>query len=110
MSRNGVDCMIEVSPVEVIVPVPHSATVLHVCFSHVYAMGDGADIEIAALTPSGPALLLSRNVPPLTDNDFPVWRKYEFALPSQTQQVKLRVFSKTTPLADWIAVRDFSFD
>jgi len=110
MSRNGVDCMIEVSPVEVIVPVPHSATVLHVCFSHVYAMGDGADIEIAALTPSGPALLLSRNVPPLTDNEFPVWRKYEFALPSQTQQVKLRVFSKTNPVADWIAVRDFSFD
>ena len=110
MSKNGVNCMIEVSPVEVIVPVPHSATVLHVCFSHVYAMGDGADIEIAALTPSGPALLLSRNVPPLTDNDFPVWRKYEFALPSQTQQVKLRVFSKTNPVADWIAVRDFSFD
>jgi hypothetical protein len=110
MSKNGVNCMIEVSPVEVIVPVPHSATVLHVCFSHVYAMGDGADIEIAALTPSGPALLLSRNVPPLTDNDFPVWRKYEFALPSQTQQVKLRVFSKTDPVADWIAVRDFSFD
>jgi len=110
MSKNGVNCMIEVSPVEVIVPVPHSATVLHVCFSHVYAKGDGADIEIAALTPSGPALLLSRNVPPLTDNDFPVWRKYEFALPSQTQQVKLRVFSKTDPVADWIAVRDFSFD
>jgi len=110
MSKNGVDCMIEVAPVEVVVRVPHSANVLHVCFSHVYAMGDGADIEIAALTPSGPALLLSRNVPPLTDNDFPVWRKYEFALPSQTQQVKLRVFSQTDPVADWIAVRDFSFD
>ena len=110
MSKNGVDCMIEVSPVEVIVSVPHSATVLHVCFSHVYAMGDGADIEIAALTPSGPALLLSRRVPPLSDNDFPVWRKYEFKLPSQTQQIKLRVFSKTDAVADWIAVRDFSFD
>jgi hypothetical protein len=110
MSKNGVDCMIEVAPVEVGIEVPPTATVLHVCFSHVYAMGDGADIEIAASTPTGPKVLLSRHVPPLTDNDFPVWRKYEFALPSQTQQVELRVFSKTDPVADWIAVRDFSFD
>ena len=110
ISKNGVDCMIEVAPVEVGIQIPPTATVLHVCFSHVYGMGDGADIEITASTPSGPELLLSRRVPPLTNNDFPVWRKYEFALPSQTLQVKLHVFSKTDPVADWIAIRDFSFD
>jgi hypothetical protein len=109
-SKNGVDCMIEVAPVEVDIQVPPTATVLHVCFSHVYAMGDGADIEIVASTPTGSELLLSRRVPPLIDNDFPVWRKYEFALPADAEQVDLHVFSKTDPVADWIAIRDFSFD
>ncbi len=95
MSKNGVDCMVEVSPVEVVVRVPPPATVLHVCFSHVYALGDGADIEIAALSASGSQQLLSNRVPPLTHDDFPVWRKYEFALPPGTEQAQLRVFSKT---------------
>jgi hypothetical protein len=110
MSKNGVDCMIEVAPVEVDIQAPPTATVLHVCFSHVYAMGDGADIEIVASTANGSRLLLSRRVPPLIDNDFPVWRKYEFALPPETLQVQLRVLSKTDATADWIAIRDFSFD
>jgi len=110
MEKNGVDCMIEVAPVEVAIPVPHQASALHVCFSHFYAMGDGADIEIIASTSNGSAVLLSRRVPPLLDNDFPVWRKYEFALPRETLKVQLRVVSKTDAAADWIAIRDFSFD
>ena len=109
MSKNGVDCMIEVSPVEVVVPVPPPATVLHVSFSHVYAIGDGVDLEIAAATETGSVMLLSRRVPPLTDNDAPVWRKYEFALPRDTRNVQVRVFSKSDPGADWLAIRDFSF-
>jgi hypothetical protein len=39
-----------------------------------------------------------------------VWRKYEFTLPVDAEQVDLHVFSKTDPLGDWIAVRDFSFN
>jgi hypothetical protein len=110
MSKNGVDCMIEVAPVEIVVPVPGQSRLLHVCFSHVYAMGDGADIEIAASTANGSKQLLARRVPPLVENDFPVWRKYEFALPPETLEVQLRVLSKTDPVADWIAIRDFSFN
>ena len=110
MSKNGVDCMIEVAPVEIVVPVLHPSNLLYVCFSHVYAMGDGADIEIVASTRNGSTPLLSRRVPPLTNNDLPVWRKYEFALPPETLQVQLRVLSKTDSTADWIAIRDFSFN
>jgi hypothetical protein len=110
MPKNGINCMIAVAPVDIRVPVPHPGSVLHVCFSHMYAMGDGADLEIAAVGPAGTKRLLSRVVPPLTNNDFPVWRKYEFALPVDAEQVDLHVFSKTNPLGDWIAVRDFSFN
>ena len=110
MPKNGINCMIAVAPVDIRVPVPHPGSVLHVCFSHMYAMGDGADLEIAAVGPAGTKRLLSRVVPPLTNNDFPVWRKYEFALPVDAEQVDLHVFSKTDPLGDWIAVRDFSFN
>jgi hypothetical protein len=110
MSKNGVDCMIVVAPVQIVVPVLHPAKVLYVCFSHVYAMGDGADIEIIASSGSGSTPLLSSRVPPLTNHDFPVWRKYEFALPPETQQVQLHVLSKSDSTADWIAIRDFSFD
>ena len=102
--------MIEVAPVEIVVPVPGQSRLLQVCFSHVYAMGDGADIEIAASTANGSKQLLARRVPPLVENDFPVWRKYEFALPPETLEVQLRVLSKTDPVADWIAIRDFSFN
>lgn len=110
MSKNGVNCMVVVAPVEMDFPVPGDASVLHVCFSHMYAMGDGADLEIATIGPTGTQVLLSRVVPPLVNDDFPVWRKYEFALPAHTQRVELHVFSKTDPLADWIALRDFSLD
>lgn len=110
MSKNGVDCMIEVAPVEIVVPVVPPATVLHVCFSHVYALGNGAEIEIAASTPNGSTRLLSSRVPPLPNNDFPVWRKYEFALPPETQQIQLRVLAEPDSTADWIAIRDFSFN
>jgi hypothetical protein len=109
-SKNGVNCMAVVAPVDLNFSVPQGASVLHICFSHLYAMGDGADLEIAALGPGGTNLLLSRVVPPLAKDDFPVWRKYEFILPAGTQQVELHVFSKTDPIADWIALRDFSFD
>jgi hypothetical protein len=110
MSKNGLDCMIEVAPVEIVVPVVPPATVLYVCFSHVYAIGDGADVEIVASSRNGSTPLFSSRVPPLTNNDFPVWRKYEFALPPETEQIQLRVLSKTDPAADWIAIRDFSFN
>jgi hypothetical protein len=110
MPKNGVNCMVAVAPVDIHVPVPRSASVLYVCFSHVYAMGDGVDLEIAATTPEGPKQLLSRLVPPLVNYDFPVWRKYEFELPANTRDVELHVLSKTDPVADWIAVRDFSFN
>lgn len=110
MTKNGVNCMAVVAPVDMDIPVPHGANVLHICFSHIYAMGDGADLEITAIGPTGSKLLLSRVVPPLVNNDFPVWRKYEFALPANTQQVELHVFSKTDPTADWLALRDFYFD
>jgi hypothetical protein len=110
MSKGGVNCMVAVAPVEVDVFVPRGASALYVCFSHVYAAGDGADLEIAALGASGTTMLLSRVAPPLLNNDFPVWRKYEFTLPGNTQQVHLHLFSKTDPIADWIAFRDFSFD
>jgi hypothetical protein len=110
MSKSGVNCMAAVAPVEMRFLVPQNANVLHVCFSHVYAIGDGADLEIAAIGPAGTKILLSCVVPPLVNNDFPVWRKYEFALPANTQQIELHVFSKTDPVADWIALRDFSFE
>lgn len=110
MSKNGVNCMAVVAPVEMAFSVPQNASVVHICFSHVYAMGDGADLEIAALGPTGTKVLLSLVVPPLVGKDLPVWRKYEFSLPANTQQVELHVFSKTDPIGDWIAVRDFSFD
>jgi hypothetical protein len=110
MSKNGVNCVIAVAPVDIRVRVPHPGSVLHVCFSHMYAKGDGTDLEIASLSPAGTKLLLSRVVPPLLDDDFPVWRKYEFALPADAEQVDLHVFSKTDPAGDWIAIRDFSFD
>lgn len=110
MSKNGVNCMAVVAPVEMAFPVPENASRLHICFSHVYAMGDGVDLEIATIGPAGKNILLSRVVPPLVNNDFPIWRKYEFALPANTQQVELHVFSKTDPVADWLALRDFSLD
>jgi hypothetical protein len=110
MSKNGVDCMIEVTPVQIVVPVVPPATVLYVCFSHVYALGDGVGIEIAASTGNGSTQLLCSRVPPLANNDFPVWRKYEFALPPETQQIQFRVLADPDSTADWIAIRDFSFN
>jgi hypothetical protein len=110
MSKNGVDCMIEVGPIEIVVPVIPAATVLYVCFSHFFAIGNGAEIEIAASTPNGSTPLLSRRVPPLPNNDFPVWRKYEFASPPETQHIEFRVLAEPDSAADWIAIRDFSFN
>lgn len=109
-SRNGVNCVAVVAPVDLKFAAPQGAHVLYVCLSHMYAMGDGADLEIAAIGPAGTKLLLSRLVPPLANDDSMVWRKYEFALPEDTQQVELHVFSKTDPTADWIAIRDFSLN
>ena len=102
--------MVGVAPIEIVVPVAPPATVLYVCFSHVYAFGNGVDVEITASTGNGSAPLLSSRVPPLTNNDFPVWRKYELALPPETQQIQLRVLAEPDSTADWIAIRDFSFN
>jgi hypothetical protein len=110
MEKNGVNCMIEVAPVEIVVPVIHPAKMLNVCFSHVHAMGDGADIEIVASTGSESTTLLSSRVPALINDDFPVWREYAFALPPETQKIHLRVLDKSDSTADWVAIRDFSFD
>lgn len=110
LSKNGVDCMVGVAPVEIVVSVVPPATVLYVCFSHFYALGNGAEIEIIASARNGSTPLLSSRVPPLTNNDFPVWRKYEFTLPPETQQVEFRVLAEPDSTADWIAIRDFSFN
>ena len=110
MSKNGVDCMVGVAPIEIVVPVVPPATVLYVSFSHFYALGNGAEIEIAASTRNGSTPLLASRVPPLPNNDFPVWRKYEFALPPETQQIEFRVLAEPDSAADWIAIRDFSFN
>ena len=109
-SKNGVDCVAVVAPVDLNFSVQQGARFLHVCFSQFYAMGDGTDVEVFALGSAGPKLLLSRRVPALVNDDFPVWRKYDFALPDDTQQIRLHVFSQTDPVADWIVVRDFSVD
>jgi len=109
-SKNGVDCVAVVAPVDLSFSVQQGAHFLHVCFSQFYAMGDGTDVEVFALGPAGQKLLLSRRVPALVNDDFPVWRKYDFALPDDTQQIRLHVFSQTDPVADWIVVRDFSVD
>lgn len=110
MAKNGLSCMALVAPVELDSAVPAGAHSLHLCFSHVYALGDGTDLEVAVTGASDTVVLLSCVVPPLANNDSPVWRKYEFAIPPDARQVKLHVFSKTDPTGDWVAFRDFSFD
>ena len=110
ISKNGVDCMVGVAPIEIVVSVVPPASVLYVCFSHFYALGNGAEVEITAATRTGSTPLLSSRVPPLTNNDFPVWRKYEFALPPETRQIEFRVLEEPDSTADWIAIRDFSFN
>ena len=110
ISKNGVDCMVGVAPIEIVVSVVPPASVLYVCFSHFYALGNGAEVEITAATRTGSTPLLSSRVPPLTNNDFPVWRKYEFALPPETRQIEFRVLEESDSTADWIAIRDFSFN
>jgi len=111
MPENGVMSMVAVAPLQVMVAPPTDAKTLHVCLSHVYALGDGVDVEVNAISANGSATLLAREIPPLPNNDFPVWRKYELALPSGTQKVQLHVFSKSRdPTADWVALRDFSFE
>lgn len=111
MPQNGVMCMVAVAPLEVTVEAPPGAKALRVCLSHVYAIGDGLDVEVSTVSSSGSATLLAREIPPLPNNDFPVWRKYEMALPSGIQKVQLHVFSKSgDPTADWVGLRDFSFE
>jgi hypothetical protein len=36
--------------------------------------------------------------------------KIQFTLPPETQQTQLRVLAEPDPGADWIAIRDFSFN
>lgn len=111
MPENGVMCIVAVAPLEVTVAPPTGARTLHVCLSHVYALGDGVDLEVNAISASGSATLLAREIPPLPNNDFPVWRKYEMVLPAGTKKVQLHVFSKSGNLtADWVGLRDFSFE
>lgn len=111
MSENGVMCMVAVAPLELTVEAPPGAKALRVCLSHVYAMGDGVNVEILGDSATGSATLLAREIPPLLNNDFPVWRKYELTLPPGTQNVQLHVFSKSgDPIADWVGLRDFAFE
>jgi hypothetical protein len=111
MPENGVMCMVAVAPLEITVAPPTGTKTLRVCLSHVYALGDGVDVEIDAISGSGSATLLAKQVPPLPNNDFPVWRKYELALPVGTEKVQLHVLSKSgDPTADWVVLRDFSFE
>lgn len=110
-SQNGVMCMVAVAPLDVTVEAPAGAGILRVCLSHIYALGDGVNVEVMADSATGSATLLAREVPPLPNNEFPVWRKYELTLPSGTQNVHLHVFSKSgDPTADWVGFRDFSFE
>jgi hypothetical protein len=111
MSGNGVTFMAAVAPLDITVEAPAGAKVLHICLSHVYAIGDGVNVEVTRDTPTGSATLLDREILPLPNNDFSVWRKYELTLPSGTQSVQLHVFSKSgDPTADWVGLRDFSFE
>jgi hypothetical protein len=111
MPENGVMCMVAVAPLEITVAPPTGTRTLRVCLSHVYALGDGVDVEIDAISASSSATLLARQIPPLPNNDFPVWRKYELALPVGTEKVQLHVLSKSgDPTADWVGLRDFSFE
>ncbi len=111
MPENGVMCMIAVAPLEITVEVPSGAKTLSVCLSHVYALGDGVDVEVTAVSAAESTTLLTRQIPPLPNEDFPVWRKYELTLPPGTQKMQLHVFSKSgDPTADWVGLRDFSFE
>jgi hypothetical protein len=111
MPKNGVNCIIAVAPLDVAVDAPPGAKSLYVCLSHVYTDGDGVNVEVAATSTTGTATLLTREIPPLPNDDYPIWRKYELTLPPDVQSMQLHVFSKSgNPAADWVAVRDFSFE
>jgi hypothetical protein len=111
MPKNGVNCIEAVAPLEVTVDAPPNAKVLYVCVSHFYAAGDGVNVEVTGVSPTGTTTLLTRELPPLPNDDYPIWRKYQLTLPSAIQSVQLRVFSNSgDPSADWVAVRDFSFE
>lgn len=109
MAKNGVECVVAVSPIEVYVPVSTPRT-LRVTFSHMYALGDGADLELEAVSPAGMRELLSKRVPPLANDDQAVWRTYEFPLSPDIQQILIKVVSRSDPTADWIAFREFSIN
>lgn len=111
MPKNGVNCIEAVAPLEVTVEAPPNAKLLHICLSHFYASGDGVNVEVAGVSSNGTVTLLTREIPALPNDDYPVWRKYQLTLPSAIHSVQLRVFSKSgDPSADWVAVRDFSFE
>jgi hypothetical protein len=110
-SKNGANCIVAVSPLEVTVQPPANAKTLRVCVSHFYSLGDGVNLDVAALSATGLTTLLERELPPLPNDDYPVWRKYELTLPPGIEGVELHVYSKSgDPTADWVAVRDFSFE
>jgi hypothetical protein len=109
MPKNGTRAIVAVAPVEITVAPPPEADVLHLSLSHVYALGDGADIDIVAEGGSGSTELFSKRIPPLARDDEPVWRRYELPLPPETERLRVRVLSKSDPTADWLAFRDFSF-
>jgi hypothetical protein len=108
--RNGIRCVVAVAPLTTAIPVPEGATSLSVSFSHFYAAGDGANVELSAEVQGQPQILISRSTPALTDNDYFVWRRYEIPLPPGSTKVGIRVFSGSgNGDADWIAFKDFSF-
>lgn len=108
--RGGVDCVAVVAPVEFEVPIPPGSKLLHVTYSHLFPVGDGAELEIKALGDGVDATLLARRVPPLTSEDQFAWRAYELPLPAGARQIRLRLFSTDDPVADWIGLRSFFFE
>ena len=110
MPTDGSEAMVAVSPAELSVPVPRPGAELRLSVSHVYALGDGVDVEVTAGSAAGAKRLLSRTVPPRLRSDAAAWRRFVLPLPPDASEVRVRIFSGSgDATADWIALRDFSF-
>ncbi len=111
MPVDGEPAVIVVSTVEFTVAAPPSAKALRVSLSHVYAMGDGVDIEIKARSDAGAQPILEKTILPLARTEEPRWREFDLPLPTGATHLDVKVFSKSgDSTADWIALRDFSFE
>ncbi len=111
MEIDGEACIVAVSPIKIAIEVPRQARMLRVRFSHVYAIGDGLNLELTAISATKGVDLLTKDVPALKSNDSPHWCRYDLDLPPRTKQIELRVFSASgDPTADWLAFRNFCFE